>query len=89
LRLVRTAAAKHVGVKVVPTEVAHQKRSHSARNQAVQVSGVHDGLEREAGATQWLCWVHQGAWFAGAVDRCEASVVLLSLIVESPNLDAA
>ena len=31
MRLMRAAAAKHVGVKVVPTEVAHQKRSHSAK----------------------------------------------------------
>jgi hypothetical protein len=44
LRLVRAAAAEHVGVKVVPTEVADQKRSHSARNQAVQACRVQDIL---------------------------------------------
>ena len=44
--LMRASAAKHVGVKVVPTEVAHQKRSHAAFRRARQRTAL-------LGTTRW------------------------------------
>jgi hypothetical protein len=83
-------AAKHVGVKVVPTEIAHQKRSHAAcagRSKSRRFWVGEDGTrcdtatvfgrtERVGGEAE--CW--QGG-VGGAM--------LLSLIAKSPNLDAA
>jgi hypothetical protein len=64
----RAAAAKHVGVKVVPTEVAHQKRSHSAKPGCAGTSSAA-GLDVGEGAAQRMLAVHQGVCLRGRVDR--------------------
>ena len=55
----RAGAAKHVGVKVVPTEIAHQKRSHAAFAGAMQTSTV-------LGTARWKGECDTATIFGGA-----------------------
>lgn len=87
----RAGAAKHVGVKVVPTEIAHQKRSHAAFAGRSKLP-LFEGAGRCEGMRHSDCVCDgrtggpgdRGCWQGGV-----GGAMLLSLIAKSPNLDAA
>lgn len=89
--LMRAGAAKHVGVKVVPTEIAHQKRSHAAFAGQSKLP-LFEGAGRCEGMRHSDCVCDgrtggpgdRGCWQGGV-----GGAMLLSLIAKSPNLDAA